>query len=274
MQDEMTGTQGEVDVVDTAIENAGKSENEGNAEETTEATDDQEAEEVDPAKENEKLKKALKKKNRHMSNLRQRLRALEAQQEGFKKSETDSKPPEMDGYESVMDYIEARNQYLLEQKLGEKDQAQKLSQVESEKQAIRAQQTQQFSTEVAEIVRTAPEFGQLLSENAPIFEHMPKQLDELLYEIDNAPAAVYALLKEGRFTDLYALSPYVAAAELVAAASRGEQYMQAGQSATPRIQTAHTAQPAPKPLSRAKGTGKSSQRPADLSPDDIVKRYM
>jgi hypothetical protein len=179
----------------------------------------------------------------------------------------------MEGFESVMDYMKAENQHFLEQKFTEQQQKQQLSQVEQQKAAVRAQQDQHFEASLAEIVTNNPEARQLMVDAMPIYQQMPKHVEDFLYEIDNAPAAVYALVKEGRLQDVFYMHPQIAAAELVAAQSRGMQYLDTPVRKAPQIQAQTQMQP-PKPMTGVKGAGKSSPKLSDMSADDLVKRFI
>jgi hypothetical protein len=228
----------------------------------------------DKANETEKLKKALKKKNRYTENLRARLRALESEHEKLKSTSFTKEAPKMEGFESVMDYMKAENQHFLDQKFSEHNQQQQLSAVEQQKAALRAQQDQHFEAGFSEIVNSDPAIKSLMIEAMPAFQNMPKHVEEFLYEIDNAPAAVYALVKEGRLQDVFYMHPQIAAAELVAAQARGEQYLQKPVTqavASPVIPQQTVQATAHKPMTGVKGAGKPSTSPATLKGEKILK---
>jgi len=84
-----------------------------------------------------------------------------------------------------------------------------------------------------------------------------------MYEIEDAPAATYALAKEGRLQDLYYMPPHVAAAHLVQAEIRGKQYLQ---------QSTRVQKQAPQPIGSLKGAGKSSTKSlGQMTPNELDK---
>lgn len=278
MQVDDTNTGAEIETIDSPVENAAV-ESEAVTEEVAEDSPEDENEgtkELSKDDELKKVKKALNKKNRYNDNLRSRLRALEAEHAKLKNSTgTKKEAPNMDNFESVIDYMKAENQHFLEEKLGEQTQQQQLSYVEQQKAAIRAQQDQQIESSITELVNTNSEAKRVLSENIAVIEAMPDHIENLMYEIDNPSAAVFALTKEGRLQDLYYMNPYVAAAELVNAQARGLSYLKATPQAQQRPQvqqnTAKLPQ-APQPMKSLKGSGSGGKKGvSDMSPDELMK---
>ncbi len=245
----------------------------------TDSDDAVDSADADPSTENEKLKKALRKKNRYTDNLRSRLRALEAEHEKLKSQSFTKEAPKMEGFESVLDYMKAENQHMLEKYTSEAEQKMKLSAVEQQKTAIRAQQDQRFEAGINQIVSASPENMSVITEAMPIFQSMPKHIEDFLYEIDDAPAAVFALAREGRLEDVFYMHPQIAATELVNAQARGQRYLQekpsgsSVQASVPQSAQATTVQPH-KPLAGVRGQGKSSQKLSEMSPDDLVKIFI
>lgn len=220
----------------------------------------------DITKEMKTIKKALNKKNRYIDNQRQRLRSLEAEVQRLKSSTQDTKPaPEMDKFDSVIDYMKADQSYTLDQKLAEQAQAAQLSNLEAQKQLVRQEQTQAMAETMSELLNSNPDVKTVITKNSSIIQGMPPHIEALMYEIDDAPAATYALAKEGRLQDLYYMPQHIAAAHLVQAEIRGQQYLQ--QSARPR-------QTAPEPIGSLKGTGVKQKSIGSMSADEIVKRYI
>lgn len=213
------------------------------------------------------VRKALDKRNRYINNQRTRIRSLEAEvqkiKDGYSKN---AKPaPQMEQFDSVLDYVRADSNYTLEQKFAEQQQQQQLTALEQQQAAIRLQQDAAIEQGLSELVNTNADVKAVLSQALPVIQAMPQQVGSLLYEIDDAPAAVYALAKEGRLQDLYYMNPYVAAAELVQAQHRGQQYLNA---TTPQPQQ----QKPPKPLDGLKGRGSQSGRPLhEKSGDELLK---
>lgn len=218
-------------------------------------------------KEMKTIKKALNKKNRYIDNLRARNRALDAEIQKLKTSNgSDKKPPEMEQFESVLDYVKAENAYELDKRFTEQQTQQQLSHLEAQQNAIRQQQTQAMAEDFAELSSISSEAKAVLEQAIPVIGQMPPHLESLFYEIDNAPAAIYALQKEGRLQDIFHVNPYVAAAEIVQAQHRGLQYLAQATKQQPAFK-----QP-PKPLDGLKGRATSTGRPLhEKSPDELMK---
>lgn len=227
--------------------------------------------ELDTEGELKTVRKALDKRNRYINNQRNRIRALEAEmsklKDGFGKSPVQA--PEMDKYDSVIDYLDAKQGHTLEQKLAEQAHNGQLAQLEQQKAAIMEQRITEVGTQVNELLSSNQDFKQVIAQNVNIIDQMPEHIEGLMMEIDDAPAATYALAKEGRLQDIYHMPPHIAAAHLVQAEIRGQQYLQ--QSA-PR-QTQHQ-QHAPKPIGSLKGSGRTSKSLADMSADELAKRFL
>lgn len=217
-------------------------------------------------KEMKTIKKALNKKNRYIDNQRSKIRALETEMQQLRSTIGQNKKPapQMEQFDSVLDYVKADSAHLMEQKFTEQQQQQQLSALEQQQLALRAQQDEQLGSEVAELVASNAEAKAILTKNLPVIQAMPKHIEDLLYEIDDAPSAIYALSREGRLQDIYYMNPYVAAAELVQAQNRGQQYLE--KAAAPQKQP-------PKPLDGLKGRGTSSRNEEAMSGLDLLKKY-
>ncbi len=214
------------------------------------------------------VRKALDKRNRYINNQRNKIRALEAEmsklKEGFGKGGPEA--PQLEKFDSVLDYMKADQTHTLEQKLAEQAHNAKVAQLEQQQQAAFAQREQEVATQVQELLTSNPDFAKTIQANVNVIDAMPPHVERLMMEIDDAPAATYALVKEGRLQDLYYMPPHIAAAHLVQAEIRGQQLLQ---QAAPKAQ----AKPAPQPIGSIKGgSGKStSKSPEDMSPDQLMK---
>lgn len=223
-------------------------------------------------KELKTVRKALEKRNRYINNQRQRIRALEDQmqkmQASFGKEKTEA--PSMDKFESVLDYMKADQNHTLEQKLAEQAQQQKLDLLKQQKELALAEQSRVIEQQAVELAQSNPDFQKVISANSQVFSAMPDHINEIMTELDDGLAAAYALAKEGRLASLYSMPPHIAAAHLVQAEIRGQQYLQ--QAAKPQTQQ-QTKQP-PKPIGSLKGAGKPGKTLSDMSPDELVKRFI
>lgn len=219
-------------------------------------------------KEMKTIKKALNKKNRYIDNQRARIRALEAEMQRLQTSYSQNKTeaPNIEKFDSVLEYMKAEQNHTLDQKLAEQSQKQQLDALKQQQQIARQQQDLSVAENMSEIMASNPDVSKTIRSNAQIIQSMPDHIAALMYEIDNAPAATYALAKEGRLQDIYYMPPHIAANYLVQAEQRGLQYLQ--QSARPQPKQA------PAPIGSLKGAGKSSKSIGSLSADEIVKKYI
>lgn len=237
----------------------------------TDAPEGEEAPAGDVDGELKTVRKALDKRNRYINNQRNRIRALEAElnkiKDGFSKEKTSA--PTLDQFESVVDYLKADGNYTIENKLAEQAHNAKLAALEQQKQMAYEAQAQDVAVQVQELLTSNSDFKAVISENVQVIQSMPEHIENMLLEMDNSPAATYALAKEGMLESLYHMPAHLAAAHLVQAEIRGVQYLQ--QAAKPQSQS---QQQAPKPIGSLKGSGKSSKSLSDMSPDELVKRYI
>jgi len=245
---------------DVSVDNAVETENEDVS--TAENADDGEPS-GDVDKELKTVRKALDKRNRYINNQRARIRDLENKMRDMEQSFGKDKPqaPEMEKFDSVLDYMKAEQNFSLDQRLNEQKHEQQLEMLRNQQDAVIAQQAQEMAVQMSEMMKN-PDVQRTISENANVIGQMPPHIERLMVEIDDAPAATYALAKEGRLTDLYYMPPHIAAAHLVQAEIRGQQYLQ--QSATPQ-------KPAPKPIGSLKGSGKSSTSVPNLRGEKLLK---
>lgn len=226
----------------------------------TESEDNSEpSEDVD--KELKTVRKALDKRNRYINNQRQRIRDLEAQIEKLNTPKESPKPPEMDGYENVLDYLNANQNYTLEQKMAEVQQKQQLEALQQQKQAALAEQTKVFEQQAVELANEHADFKNVIASNISVIEAMPDHINEMLIELDNGLMAAYALAKEGRLASLYTMPPQIAAAHLVQAEIRGQQY----------LQQSTQQKPPPKPIGSLKGGKSSTQSVPNLKGEKLLK---
>lgn len=217
-------------------------------------------------KELKTVRKALEKRNRYINNQRQRIRALEDQMQKMQQSfaqNNQKAAPNMEQYDSAIDYIKADQAHVLEQKFSEQRQQQQLEMLRQQKEAVLAEQTQMLERQAVELSQSNPDFQKVISENTQVFSAMPDHINEMMTNLDDGLAAAYALAKEGRLASLYSMPPHIAAAHLVQAEIRGQQYLQ--QAAKP------TKEP-PKPIGSLKGAGKASTKPlGQMTPDELGK---
>lgn len=259
---------GQVAEVQTPATDTAEIETEGKVSEAekpvTDAEDgaDDDGGEVD--KELKTVRKALNKKNRYIDNQRARIRALEAEIAKVREAGPKAyEPPSMDKFESVLDYVDAKADGKLEHSLAKQQHDMKMSALQQQREMALAQQAQSMAQQMNELITNNQDVQKVISSNVNVIQQMPAHIEQLMADIDNAPAATYALAKEGRLQDLYYMPPHIAAAHLVQAEIRGEQYLQ--QATKPKVQ-------APAPIGSPKGSGKSSTKPLhQMTPSELDK---
>lgn len=169
------------------------------------------------------------------------LRELKARLEQPQAKPQEPQAPNMDDFNTLEEYMDARDAYRDSQKLS--------AQNKNEPQIAPelAQGLSQAAAKEAEFAKNTPDYEKLISENAEFFDEVGRdtKLQTAIVEADNAPLALYALMKEGLIGELYDLTPTRLAAELAKAEIRGQSYL---------VQK-RTATNAPAPISSAKGKG-------------------
>lgn len=199
--------------------------------------------------------------NSKLARLARENRELRARMEAAAEPTTqEPQAPNMDDFDTLEAFMDARDAY--------RDSKQLAAQPKSQPQIdpVQAQRAQQVMANEAEFVKTTPEYAQLVGENAEFFDEVaadPK-LQNAIMEADNAPMALYALMKEGLIGELYQLSPTRLAAELAKAEIRGQSYL------VPK----KTVTSAPAPIASAKGTGVYKKQLSEMSADDIVDKWL
>jgi hypothetical protein len=230
---------------------------------------DEEADEGKKSDLPKEVEKALKKKDRYNRNLLNRLRETEAklQQLQTAQSRSTNEAPNEADFDSYPDFLKATIMHEMEQKLQGTQQKQQVDALTQEQAVIRQQQDEIISGQVEQLATSSPDFKDVVTKNMAIIDAMPEHISNLVYQIDDAVLGAYALAKEGRLQDLYYMNPQIAAAELLAARYRGNEYIKAS---TRKVQQST----APKPISSLRGTRSSTKSIDSMGPDELVKRFI
>ncbi len=198
-------------------------------------------------------KQRLREENRE---LKSRLEKLE--QSLQPKSNVQELPddyPKEDGYESAIDYIKAVAKYEARQEF----KAAQPKQVDTYK----VQRVQELSTQAVEFAKQVPEYAALTRENVDFLNAMPEAVEVAFLEAENAPLALYALMKEDKLELLETLPPPRIAMEIGRAEERGKAYI----SAVKKISSA------PPPIESLNGTGRVTKHDSELSVEELLKKY-
>jgi len=203
------------------------------------------------------LKSALARRQRaeNARELRE-LREFKAKMEAAKQpANREPQAPNMDDFNTLEEYMDARDAFRDSAKLS----AQNKNQVDP----VIVQRANEAIAREAEFAKAAPDYSKLVGENADFFNEVgndPK-LQNAILEAENAPLALYALMKEGLIDELYNLTPTRLAAELAKAEIRGQSYL------VPK----KTISTAPQPLATAKGTGLTTKPISSMSFEELKK---
>ena len=240
------------------IENAEVSE-----EKEAQTTDPDSIEEGDDSDETifpKKAVNALSRKNKQINKLRARMQELEAKLKESPEAPKDQVDINPDDYDSYGEYVDARVEALVEQRLSQSQSDMQKQQITQQQDQLKAQRDQYIIEQANEVSQTLTDLPQVWSENAALLDALPEQISDIFYNIDNAPAAIYTLAKEGKLESLLYANPNVAAYEIVNAQNRGMELL-----AKPQPQVSQ----APTPITKARGTGTVKK---ELGPnDDVLK---
>jgi len=193
--------------------------------------------------------------NSKLARLARENRELKARIEAAQQPPQSPPKPNMDNFADLDEYYDARDEW--------KD-AQKLSAQNKTEPQITPDQAQGFDRAAdAEIAfeKAVPEYTKLVDENLDFFAEYRKdpKLQTAIFEAENAPLALYALMKEGLIGELYDLTPTKLAAELAKAEIRGQSYL------VPK----KTVTKAPAPIESVKGTGSGSKSIERMSATEL-----
>jgi len=207
---------------------------------------------------NRKLaKQRLREENRE---LKTRLEKLEQSLNQTKQQPQPDGKPDITQFDDHMAYLEALADWKLETKLNAaKEQKPQTPNIDERK----LQRNQEIEQQRNALVKQAPEYQSMVAENSWYLGAMPETVQEAFYEADNAPLALYALMKEGRLEDLEDLSPARIAMEIGRAEERGKAYLGA----------AKTISSAPPPIESLKGTGRATKNLDSMSVDELMKQF-
>lgn len=216
-----------------------------------------------------RLNKQLAERSAREKDLARKLAQYEAAQEKAAKETSAPKEPNENDFDNYGDYLKAVAKYRPQ----EQPKQDAVDPKKIEEQAIQQARVQmhreQRMAEVAKqaeaIIKDHPEVAQLGDEYADVLDAMPGHVDMMFLNLDNAPAAFYALAKDGNFEtvvqQLAQTDPVQAANFLIKAQTRGEQMMKASK-----------VSKAPPPISGVKGNSSGIKgMPDGKSVDDVMK---
>lgn len=206
-----------------------------------------------------KAQNALSRRDKKIGKLEQereflRQELAKYQQPTPAKTDANDGAPKENDFKTYAEYLEARQDWKLEQKLSSKSQADKDSQRSAESQKWLGERESFQDAKHAELSSQHPEFNEMIEENADIIGSLHPETKLALLESDNAALVLFNLAKEGKLEALADMSPRRAALEIG----------RAQQSTTPKQTNA------PKPLSTSRGSVAPSKPIEKWSPQDAV----
>ena len=192
------------------------------------------------------------------------LRALLQQQQPQQKQQAETiaaKEPMESDYENLLDYLKAVVQYEQKNAAGNQSSPQKSGELQPSPEVIA--RIQEITQQEQAFRESVPEYSALTLKNKEFFEQVPAEIQQAFLLAENAPLALYALMKEDRLDDLEGLSPAKLAMEIGKAEERGKAYA----SQVKKISTA------PAPITALKGMGKPSKELHDLSVEELMQKF-
>lgn len=171
----------------------------------------------------------------------------------------DSGVPKLENFDNLDEWVLATAKHLkdAESKVTE---GQKESSAASAKvEALRGntvQKIQKFASEV-------PDYAALVNQNDQILSNFPLEIETAFLDADNAPLALYALMKEDALEDLYDYPPERLAYIIGKAEERGKSYLSPVKKATS----------APPPIESLKGTGRATKDLDSMSVEELMKKF-
>lgn len=236
--------------------------------EITQETEGEEAKpepkEVTAADELEKLRRAKARDDRRIGKLTaQKYQAMkEAEELRARLSANEPKPtanptgePKESDFQTYAEYIEARAEWKMEQKLAERDSKQQQSQRSSQEQQWVAEREHYVAQKAQELIKTNPEVMAVIEEHADLADEFPPHIQKALLEADNAPLAFYNLAQAGKLEELATMSELDAKVEIRLA--------QLSQPSKPKTN-------APAPLTPARGSAAGIKPVERMSPKEIL----
>jgi len=190
--------------------------------------------------------------------LKARLEKLEQAQKTPEPKEQ-SGPPKLENYESLDQWVLETAKYLNKTENKTEPQVQPVNPADSQKQV----RTAEIATQAKKFAGEVPEYAALVKENNDYLNMLPDSVQEAFLEADNAPLALYALMKEGRLEDLEDLSPSRIAMEVGRAEERGKAYLSSVKKATNT----------PPPIESLKGTGRATKDLDSMSVEELMKKF-
>lgn len=176
--------------------------------------------------------------------------------------------PKIDDFDTLADYQKAVSRYEAKQLLDQyaKDQQKQFEEKErtTQQNAWVQQRQAEILTKSENLVKSNPEYASLWQQNNDLLDNMPEHVETAFYHAEDAPAAFFALAKEGRLEDLYSMPPHRVLMEIARAQDRGAAMLSQAKENPPVTK-------APAPMAPARGTGVTTSDAGSMSGDQLLK---
>lgn len=178
-------------------------------------------------------------------------------------SKSDS-APNPDDYETWDQYLEAKVEYNVRTALEKRTSQEKQSEASRKEQEYYAQRVKDFGASVdrhSEKISDFEVIGDRIEKD--VLPNLSADVHKAILESEDGALALYTLMKEGRIEDLEDMDGREALRFLAKAEVRGQKF----------IENSRKVSAAPKPIQAVKGTGTYTKDVADMTPDEIRKKY-
>jgi hypothetical protein len=258
MQDNIEATVAPTDAQEVEINEATE---ETSSQEQDQATADPKNDEVVFPK---KAVNAISRRDRTIGKLKAELAAYQAEVERFRSSQaqpqqkaTDGRP-DIDQFDDYGSYLEALNDWKIEQKLSEVDKKRQTQEVTQKQAQYLETREVEIAEKAQQHAKTIPDFLEVVEEHSDLLDMMPPEVQMAFYDADDASLAFYNLAKSGKLESLLTMSPYRAAMEIAKAQSE-------------QVTQRKAVSSAPRPMTGVKGTGANQGSLESKSADELYK---
>jgi len=199
----------------------------------------------------------LKAENKMLQEFRQQLAS---QQQTLNSATKDQGAPREENFDTYGEFLKAQILHEL-QAQKQPEQKNQPTPEQLQHQAWYQEREAVVQQKSAEYAKSAPDYSQLIEEYADVLDSASPEIERLFLELDDSPAAFYAMAKDGTLESVARMSPQMAAYHLAQAEQRGKELLQQKKTSG-----------APRPIQGVKGAGKSTKDLSSLDPKDLLKR--
>lgn len=173
-----------------------------------------------------RLERTIGKKHAQYKEMQERVQQLEKQLAEQQPKEAQEAPALEDAV-SVEKWVQDSINYALQQNQSQKpenrqdpEQLRKEAYEQAQYQLQMQQRQQIIGQKLQEVVKTHPDYQDVLEENADIIDDLPVAIQDVFKFSDNPPLAMYNIAKSGQLEQLAYMNPYQAANVIAAAAQQ------------------------------------------------------